>query len=104
MPRRIVEIAPQALADIQADADYIRDELCNPTAAQRMAREIMDRIKSLRSGAVPGTPIRTASLLLSQYRSVLAANHFIFFRIEQNHVLVVRIIHQRRDYEQLLEP
>ena len=104
MPRRIVEIAPEALADIQADADYIREELCNPEAARRMSREVMDRIKSLRSGVVPGTPIRTASLLLSQYRFVLAANHFVFFRIECDRVLVVRIIHQRRDYEKLLEP
>ena len=103
MPRRSVDIAPEALAAIQSDADYIRDELSNPDAAQRMCRAIMDRIKTLASHPEAGSPIKTESLLLLHYRFVVVFNRLIFYRVEKNCVHVVRVIYQRRDYERLLE-
>ena len=43
MPSRRVVLSPQALADIQEDAAYIRDELFDPAAARRMARKVIAR-------------------------------------------------------------
>lgn len=102
MPSRRVVLSPQALADIQEDAAYIRDELFDPAAARRMVRKIMDRIRALARHPLAGPTIRTDSLLLQSYRHVLAASHYIFYRVEGEHILVVRVIHTGRDYERLL--
>lgn len=102
MPSRRVELSPQALADIQADASYIRDELFDPAAARRMVRKIMDRIRSLAHHPLAGPTIHTDSILLQSYRYVLAADHYVFYRVEGAHILIVRIIHTGRDYERLL--
>ncbi len=102
MPSRRVVLSPQALSDIQEDAAYIRDELFDPAAARRMVRKIMDRIRALARHPLAGPTIRTDSLLLQSYRHVLAASHYIFYRVEGEHILVVRVIHTGRDYERLL--
>ena len=102
MPSRRVELSPQALADIQEDAGYIRDELFDPAAARRMARKIMDRIRALARHPLAGPAIRTDSLILQSYRYVLAADHYVFYRVEGERILIVRVIHTGRDYERLL--
>ena len=74
MPSRRVVLSPQALADIREDAACIRDELFDPAAARRMARKVMDRIRTLARHPLAGPAIRTDSLLLQSYRHVLSAN------------------------------
>ena len=95
-------LSPQALSDIQEDAAYIRDELFDPAAARRMVRKIMDRIRALARHPLAGPAIRTDSLLLQSYRYVLAADHYVFYRVEGECILIVRVIHTGRDYERLL--
>lgn len=102
MPSRRVVLSPQALSDIQEDAAYIRDELFDSAAARRMVRKIMDRIRALPRHPLAGPTIRTDSLLLQSYRHVLAADHYIFYRVEADRILIVRVIHTGRDYERLL--
>ena len=97
MPSRRVVLSPQALADIREDAACIRDELFDPAAARRMARKVMDRIRTLARHPLAGPAIRTDSLLLPSYRHVLAASHYIFSRVEGERILVVRVIHTGRD-------
>ena len=40
--------------------------------------------------------------LLQSYLYVPTADHYVFYRVEGERILVVRVIHTGRDYERLL--
>ena len=94
-------IARQDMADI---ARYISHDLCNPSAAQKLAVEMVeaaDGIPVFPYANAAYTPIRP---LKHEYRKLLFQNHIMFYWVDEKEkvVTVARVIYSRRDYEKLL--
>jgi len=84
---------------------YISDELRNPTAADRLAVELVNAAESVLTFpyALPVyQPIRS---LKHEYRKILVQNFLMFYWVDEEKklVTVARVIYAKRDISRLLE-
>ena len=94
---RLLRIAEEDLRDI---VSYIGAD--RPSAAERLADRIEKDLQLLarnpRLGRIPGEE----ELLRSGYRYLVVVNYLIFYILEEKTILVHRILHGARDYQNLL--
>lgn len=95
MPHVIV--SKEARNDLVSIRDYIRDELCNPNAAQRILAALKKSILSLEHFPGRGMPLDALIAVHTAYRYLLCENYCIFYLCMEEDVLIVRILHQRQD-------
>ena len=69
----------------------------NPQAADALIREIDDRFKNLSRFPFIG---RERSSLAPGIRSVLVGTHLIFYLVERDRIVVVRVIDGRMDIDE----
>ena len=99
-----VRFTPQAVADLEEIKRYISDDLFNPQAAADLVALAFDKIRTLVSMPQTGAQLRTNIPMLKVYRFIQCKNYLVFYRIEEKHVSVIRVLYARRDYLELLEP
>ncbi len=100
-----LEYLPVARQDMLDIVRYISRELCNPTAAERLAMELIeagDSIPEFPYTDPAYTPIRP---LKHEYRKRLVRNYIIFYWVDEvkKLVTVARVIYAKRDISRLLE-
>jgi toxin ParE1/3/4 len=91
-------LAPQARADLNEIWDYIFNESGNETAADRMIDAIVERLTLLSEWPRIG---RRRNDLRRGLRSHPVGNYVIFYRIARADVVILRVIHTRRDVSPL---
>lgn len=95
-----VVITEDAFEDLKAIGDYIAKD--NPPRAQSFVAELLDKARGL--AALPkGFP------LVPRYEQhgIRRRNHrgyLIFYRVEEDRITVIHIVHGARDYEAILFP
>ena len=92
-----VFLSKEAKNDLVAIRDYIRDELNNPTAAQRIISSLKKSVQSLSTFAGRGRPLDALIAVHTEYRYLVCENYCIFYLEGNDNVIVVRILHQRQD-------
>ena len=98
-----VRFTPQAIADLEEIKRYISDDLFNPQAAAELVGLVFEKIQTLTSMPQTGARLRTDIPILKTYRFIPCKNYLVFFRTEDNFVVVIRILYAKRDYFELLE-
>ena len=97
-----VKVSPQAVEDLLEIKDYIENELLNPIAAQNTVEKIIEIFEDLANYPEIGIPVERYVSFSTDYKFVLANNYFIFYRIKEDCVKVIRIIYSRRDFVKIL--
>lgn len=92
-----VTLSKEAQRDLVSIRNYIRDELCNPTAAQRIISCLKMSVQSLSKSAGRVRPLDALIPVHTEYRYLICENYCIFYIESNDNVLVVRILHQRQD-------
>lgn len=92
-----VVVSKEARKDLISIRDYILDELCNPSAAQRIIAELKKSVQSLERFPGRGRPLDALIPVHTEYRYLVCENYCIFYLCGEEEVLVVRILHQRQD-------
>lgn len=97
MSRRKVRISPQADRDIDGIADFIRRD--NPRRAYSFVKELYERI-----GVVAERPFSYPSRedVAAGLRTASQGNYRILFRVEDELVQILRVLHAARDIDNLL--
>jgi plasmid stabilization system protein ParE len=100
-----LEYLPAARQDMMDIVRYIGRELCNPTAAERLAMELIqagDSILGFPYANPAYTPIRP---LKHEYRKRLVQNYIMFYWVDEGKklVTVARVVYAKRELERLLE-
>lgn len=100
-----LEYLPFARQDLIEIVTYISQDLQNPTAANRLAEEIVQAAEKLQlfPYACPVyLPIRP---LQWEYRKLLVQNFLLFYRVDEEKKLitVARVLYARSDYKKGLE-
>ena len=100
-----LEYLPVAQRDMVEIVRYISGELQNPTAAARLAMELVNAAESVLTFpyALPAyKPIRS---LKREYRKILVQNFFVFYWVDEEKklVTVARVVYAKRDISRLLE-
>jgi toxin ParE1/3/4 len=91
-------LSPRAQADIDEIWDYTA-ERWDVEQAERYSRELQLAIETVASDPQRG---RRCDQIRPGYRKYPAGAHVIFFRIVSNGIDVVRVLHQRMDFERHL--
>lgn len=89
-----VEWTEQALADLDGAFAYIDDR--NPDAARRFFRGLFTAVKALASFPEMG-PLVYDLDPPGHYRQLARGHHRVFYRVENDVVLVLRVWDVRRD-------
>jgi len=97
-------LSAEARRDLKSIQDYISDEQERPLTAVKVVEKILDRIENLLSFPDTGTLLSPKVNFQTNYRYAKAAGFLIFYRHENNHIFVDRIIHSKRDYIAVLFP
>ena len=87
---RRLELSRDAVADIAAIGRYTR-RTWGAEQARRYNRRLTDRLISLKQRSRPG---RTRADIAPSLRSLKSDRHVIYFTLEDEQVLVVRILHE----------
>jgi len=94
-------IAKQDMTDI---SQYISHELCNPTAAEKLAEEMIEAAERLMEFPYINAIHQTFKPLKHEFRKQIVKNYIMFYWIDEEDemVTIARVIYARRDYEELL--
>jgi len=97
-----VRLSPDAETDLQQIKSYITDELDSPAAANRVLAGITKRIGQLSQFPELGPSLEAVVDIQSEYRFLVCGNYLVFYLLEQNTVVVDRVLYGKRDYTRKL--
>ena len=92
-----VTLSPEARRDLMSIRAYIRDEICNPAASQRIIAALKKCVTSLASFPGRGQSLDALIPVHTEYRYLICENYCVFYLYQEDAVIVVRILHQRQD-------
>ena len=93
---------PEALRDLQEIKRYIKSELHNPTAANRITKAILDGCARLKQFPELGVSIAANTGCETDLRMLVVEGYIALYRIEPETVSVSRVINARQDYIRIL--
>jgi len=84
-------------------ARYISHDLCNPSAAQKLAGEMVEAAEMLTEFPYSNTIHFSVKPFKQEYRKLIVKNYAMFYWIDEKkkQVTIARVIYARRDYEKL---
>ena len=97
-----IRLSPSALADLTELKDYIAVESGSESLAKKTVEEILKRIRMLSAFPEIGTPLASVMEFDTPYRFLVCKNYHVFYRMDGDVVQIVRILHNRRNYMQIL--
>lgn len=93
-----LRINPEVIENIAEIKRYIREELCNPTAADRIAKRIVSAYKGLKTAPFIGAPLDSVLEVKTDYRFLVCGNYLIFYKVNDDVISIYRVMNGRRDY------
>ena len=93
---------PEAIRDLQETKHYISKVLCNPKAAARITKSILDSCGNLKNHPHLGMSVEAKTGHPTDLRYLICEMHIAFYRIEGNTISVARILDGRQDYLRIL--
>ena len=94
---------PIALDDMTEIVSYIANDLLNPTAADKLADEFIDKAEDLRDFPFRNPAYRPIKPLKYDYRIQTVKNYVMFYFVIGNLITIARVVYARRNFEGLLE-
>ncbi len=99
-----LEFLPVAQQDMVKIVQYISKELINPTAAERLAEELISTVDGILTFPYANPHYIPLRPLAHEYRKLLVQNYLIFYWVDEKNrlVTVARVLYAKRDYNRLL--
>ena len=89
---------PAAINDIESTANYIEQELNNPSAAYKLKTNLVRSITLLRDNPELGIKLSDKFDVKSDFRFVIVNKQIVFYEIQPEHIEIVRVLDGRTDY------
>ncbi|MEM8592233.1 MAG: type II toxin-antitoxin system RelE/ParE family toxin [Pseudomonadota bacterium] len=89
----LYRLTPAAEDDLSAIWQYTMDNW----GFDQAETYIRDLVAACEAAASRTRPSRSAEFVRSGYRKIASGRHMIYFRQEDDHIEVIRILHQRMD-------
>ena len=97
-----IRLSPLALTDLKEIKEYITDELCNPTAANRIVSKIIKDYSLLEASPKMGPSLSSIIHIDTDYRFLVSGKYIVFYKTEGEYVSIYRILYGARDYMKIL--
>ena len=100
-----LEYLPAAMRDMTEIARYISHELSNPSAAEKLAAEMIEAAEGLTGFPYSKAVHFAPKPLKHEYRRLTVKNYAMFYWIDEieKKIVIARVIYARRDFIKLLE-
>ena len=99
-----LEYLPIARQDMLEIVKYISHELFNPSAAEKLAIEMIEAAESLSEFPYSKPVHVTIKPLKQEYRRLVVKNYVMFYWVDEveKRIVIARVIYIRRDFDKLL--
>lgn len=97
----MVDYSPQALEDLKLLREYISINW-GENVAKKILNKITSDIRRLELYPVSGVELGKIIDITTDYRYLYSEKNYVFYRIQFDRVLIVRILGERQDYLQRL--
>lgn len=88
--------------DLDDLVDYISNELGSPASAERLFESILEKAHLFADFPGAAAVLRTPSGISTGYRYMICENWMVFFSLEEQRALVVRILYGKSNYMKTL--
>ena len=89
--------------DIQSSVKYIKFNLQNPVAAQRLKREIKKAFRKIKENPFIYPAVPVEDLELKGYRFTMVKNYMLFFKVKEKQINIVRFLYGPRDWINIIK-
>lgn len=96
-----IDFSPEALNDIEEIRNYLLAEYGEKTSKDNI-KKVMNNIRSLGQFPLQGSGVWERYGITSDYRYIYANHNYVFYRIENDTVKIIRILDARRDFLNIL--
>ena len=100
MQSMTVEILPIARDDVDQALTYIAVD--NPSAADGLLADILDKLDQASKFPYSGTEIVLGTRRMRKYYRLYAHPYCIFYKVMEDRILVMRVLHERMDTQRYL--
>ncbi len=97
-----IRVTPAALNDLKDIKSYIENDLSNPIAASNVIKRIIDDYSRLEFLPHMGPSLSAKVPFDTDYRFNVSGNYLIFYKADEKHVSIYRILYGRRDYLKII--
>jgi addiction module RelE/StbE family toxin len=97
-----ISYSDTAIKDLEQIGDYIAEQLQSPQTALDMVNKIQGKIDTLADFPLIGAPLSSVYDMVTDYRFLVCGSYLVFYRPQNNTVLIDRILYGRRDYLAIL--
>ena len=99
-----LEYLPIAMQDMVEIAKHISGKLFNPTAASKLADEMVKAAEGLTAFPYSKPVHITPKPLKQEYRRLAVKNYVMFYWVDETEkkIVIARVIYARRDFDKLL--
>ncbi len=94
---RDIVFAPEALHDLDSLKEYLDNEF-GKTKEKEILKAIFKDIKRLKK--YPNTDIKLFErfAIETDYKCFYAKKNYVFYRLEENHIRIIRVLNEKRDF------
>lgn len=96
-----IEFSPLAKPDLIKIKTYLEEEFGSVIASEKLKR-LLQSIKKFESFPLMGRPLMNIIDLPTDYLYFVTEKNYVFYRLEQQTVRIIRIIDTRQDYINIL--
>lgn len=93
---------PEAISDLQSIKQYIASTLRNPSAANRIAKMILDQCALLKKFPRSGNALSDITAYETDLRMLVCENYIVLYRVDPELISIARIINAKQDYMRFL--
>ena len=97
-----IRYTPEAIRDLQELRRYISKTLCNPKAAARISKGILNSCAKLKQHPQLGMSLEAKIGQATDLRYLTCEKHIAFYRIDGDVISIARIIDGKQDYLRIL--
>lgn len=97
-----LKYTPRAKEDLQDVKRSVLNHCGNEETAIKVLREITRAVRNLELFPYMGTDLVKTTGILTDYRSLFCRHNYIFYRVEGNHIFIIRILNEKQDYMRIL--
>lgn len=93
---------PESLEDLQAVKASVVEKFFDEELALRVLKDITQNIRKLEIFPNMGTDLSSVTIAGKGYRYLFCRKNYIFYRIEEDTVRIIRVLNEKQDYMRIL--
>jgi plasmid stabilization system protein ParE len=89
--------------ELRSAINYIRQDLKNPIAAQRLKGEVKKHVKKIKENPFMYPAVPDEYLAAKGFRFTMVKNYLLFYTVEEKEIILLRFLYGHRDWMNILD-